>query len=191
MALSGPSRALHELCKTEQTYVARLSMLMEHFADPLSKDATLCAELSPSDVVDPSVLAILSLHRHLADELGQCADEPSAGLVPFLRRHKLCPRLVPSLQRRWNDKRWHRLEARTIAVANVLHRTAPFFKIAAPYILNVPRALQTLQSARRQSQAVRNFLSSLEGSEHVDRLDVPSLLILPVQQYPRSPHSSG
>ena len=153
-------------------------MLVEFVSAPLQSDCALCDIVNPTDIIDASATSILSLHRHLLAEL--MAD---------------------------GDSRWGLTEnTRAETAANVLKRTAPFFKLAATYaclhaclhtlcacpypcphtrrahvhfdvqtcvytcshryIQNIPHALRSLQAARRHG-AFREFLSKIEGAEHV------------------------
>jgi len=179
---SAKQRAIEsEIVSTERTYVASLTLCVELYMEPLR------GLLHPEQLSTIfSVLErILELHRSFLTELEHCIL-PEAEWSDAAQGQTEDASLDSLSQEQQRKKHKKHKKRKYKSVGAVFLEQAEALRCYSEYVNNYDESMRTLVKCRRRyGRAFERVLESAQEDPRASRLDLLSLLIMPVQRLPR------
>jgi RhoGEF domain len=171
---SSKQRAIEgEIVSTERTYVSSLALCVELYMEPLR------ALLRPAqlDAIFSVLERILELHRNFLAELEVCLNLPD-GQQPEHAQART--------QQQKKQKQRKKKQKQISSVGAVFLAQADALKSYSEYVNNYDESMRMLVKCRRKyGKAFERVQEQAQADTRATRLDLLSLLIMPVQRLPR------
>jgi len=148
-------KAIDELLSTEKTYVNLLSKLVEHYVAALSGNTSILSTHDYATIFPADIHAILGLNQTFLEDLTKVIESSA-----------------------FNNE--------TSTIGDILISFTPHFKMYQHYCNNYSKAAQRLAKLRQKSSsAFSTYCDQQMQQTYFNRLNIESLIILPIQRMPR------